>query len=310
MKMFKPKFWSEKNSLISFFLLPLSFLFQFIIFLKKNFVKKNHFSIPIICVGNIYLGGTGKTPLCIELVKLLEISNKKTVIIKKSYKSHEDEFELIESKRIKLYKNMSRVVAIKKAEKNNFDCVILDDGFQDFSIVKNLNIICFSEEQLAGNEMTIPSGPLRQPLSSLKKSQIIMINGNVNEAFEKKIKKISRNISIFYSEYLPINLNQFTNQNLLAFAGIGNPNNFFKLLEKNHLKIIKKISFPDHYNYSLKELNDLIDYSKKNNLKIVTTEKDYFRIKHYNFPQIQYLNVKLEIKNKNRFEKEVIKCLS
>ena len=309
MKIFKPKFWSEKNSLLSFFLLPISFLFQFIIFLKKIFVKKNHFSISVICVGNIYLGGTGKTPLCIELANILKASNKKNAIIKKSYNNHKDEFQLIESKKIKLFKNMSRAVAIKEAEKDNFDCVILDDGFQDFSIVKNLNIICFNEEQLAGNEMTIPSGPLRQPLSSLKKSQIIVINGNVNEVFEKKIKNISKNISLYYSEYVPINLNQFIDQNLLAFAGIGNPDNFFKLLDKNHLNISKKISFPDHYNYSLKELNDLIEYSIKNNLKIITTEKDYFRIKHYNLPQIKYLDVKLEIKNKNKFEKEVMECL-
>ena len=309
MKIFKPKFWQKKNSLLPFFLIPFSIFFQFLIVLKKLFIKKKFFSIPIICVGNIYLGGTGKTPLCIELAEILKRSNKKIAIIKKFYKAHEDEFKLIESKKIKLFKNLSRSAAIKKAEIDNFDCVILDDGFQDSSIIKDLNIVCFNGEQLAGNEMTLPAGPLREPMFSLKKSQIVVINGTVNKTFEKRIKNISNNVSIYYSEYLPTNLGLFTGQRLLAFAGIGNPNNFFNLLEKNNLKIEKKISFPDHYDYSIEELNDLVAYSKKNNLKIVTTEKDYFRIKHHSIAEIQHLSVKLEIKNKNKFEKEVIKCL-
>jgi tetraacyldisaccharide 4'-kinase len=247
--------------------------------------------------------------LCLELAEVLIKSNKKIAIIKKFYKAHADEFKLIESKKIKLFKNASRGLAIREAEIDKFDCVILDDGFQDSSIAKDLNIICFNEEQLAGNEMTLPSGPLREPLSSLKNSQIIVINGNFNEIFEKKIKNISSDISIYYSQYLPSNLNKFTSHNLLAFAGIGSPNNFFNLLKKNNLKVIRKVSFPDHYNYSAKELNNLVDFSIKNNLKIVTTEKDFFRIEHYKIPQIQCLKVKLEIKNKDKFEKEIIKCI-
>jgi tetraacyldisaccharide 4'-kinase len=309
MKTFKPKFWHKKNSFLSFFFLPLSILLQLLISLKKKLIKQKKFSIPIICVGNIYLGGTGKTPLCIELAEILKKLNKKTAIIKKFYKNHEDEFRLIESKKIKLFKDVSRVTSIKKAEIEEFDCVILDDGFQDSAIIKNLNIICFNEEQLVGNGMTLPSGPLRESLSSLKNSQIVVINGNSNEVFEEKIRSISNDINIYYSKYLPANLSQFTNQNLLAFAGIGNPDNFFNLLEKNGLSIAKKLSYPDHYNYSIKELNNLIKYSIKNNLKIITTKKDYFRIEHYKIPEIQYLDVKLEIINKNKFEIEIKKYL-
>ena len=309
MKIYKPKFWHKKNSLISFFLLPLSFIFQLLILLQKKFKKKEKFSIPVICIGNIYLGGTGKTPLSIKVAEIFKKFNKNTAIVKKLYKTHDDEFKLIESKNIKLFKDSSRAYAIKNAEINEFDCVILDDGFQDSSIVKDLNIVCFNEEQLTGNEMTLPSGPLREPMSSLKKCQIIVLNGNVNEAFEKKIKNISNNINIYYSQYSPTNLNKFINHNLIAFAGIGNPDNFFNLLEKNNLRLKKKIAFPDHYNYSIKELNDLVDFSVKNNLKIVTTEKDFYRIKHLKITQIEYLKVEIVIKNKDKFEKEIIECL-
>jgi len=309
MKILKPNFWHKKNSLISFFLLPLSFFFQFLIIFNKILRKKEKFTIPVICVGNIYLGGTGKTPLCIELTEILKKLYKKIAIIRKLHKTHNDEFKLIVSRKIKLFKSSSRAVAIKKAEIDAFDCVILDDGFQDSSIIKDLNIICFNGEHLAGNEMTLPSGPLREPLSSLKSCQIIVINGNVNENFEKKIKGISKNINIYYSRYIPVNLSKFKGQNLLAFAGIGNPNNFFKLLEENNLQVEKKISFPDHYNYSINELNKLVDLSIKNNLKIITTEKDFLRIEHHKISQIQCLYVKLEIENQNKFEKDIVKCL-
>ena len=310
MKIFKPKFWHKKNSLLSFFLLPLAFFFQFVVFLKKTLVKRKKFTIPIICVGNLYLGGTGKTPLCIEVAKILKKSNKKTAIVKKFHKDYEDEIKLIESKNIKLFTDLSRSVAIKKAELENFDSVILDDGFQDYSITKNLNIICFNEKQLAGNEMTIPAGPLREHLSSLKNCQIIVINGSFNQDFEKKIKTITNKVSIYYSEYILKDFSQFIDQNLMVFAGIGNPTNFFELVDKNKLQIKKKISFPDHYNYSIEELNNLVNYSVKNKLKIITTEKDYKRIEHYNIPEIQYLGVELKINNKDKFEKEIMKCVS
>ena len=267
---------------------------------------KKDVAIPVVCVGNIYLGGTGKTPLALEVVQMLIKLNKKTAIIKKFYRKHEDEFKLIESKGIKLFKNLSRYKAINKAIDNKFDCVVLDDGFQDFSINKDLNILCFSEKQLIGNGMTLPSGPLRESISSLKRCQIVVINGNRNIDFENKIKSVSKSISIYYSKYLPNNINDFKNKDLLAFAGIGNPENFFDLLENNNLKIMKKISFPDHYNYSLKELNKLINFALKNNLNLITTEKDFFRIQHFQLTQIRYLKLKLEITNKVELEKEII----
>ena len=309
MKIFKPNFWNKKNNLISVFLLPLSFFLQLLVILKNCLVVKKKFSIPVICVGNIYLGGTGKTPLAIEIVEILKKLNRKPAIIKKFYKKHSDEFELIGSKKISLFKNTSRATAISAAQNNKFDCVVLDDGFQDSSIHRDLNILCFNEKQLIGNGYTIPAGPLREPLSVLKKSHIILINGNKNADFEEKIKDISNNINIFYSTYLPANVETFKNHRLFAFAGIGNPQNFFDLLEKNNLKVHAKKAFPDHYNYSLAELNGLIKFSHKNNLKLITTEKDFFRIKKYSLKEIQCINIKLKINDKDIFEKEIIKYL-
>ena len=309
MKLQKPKFWSKKNSFYSFLLLPISIFIQFLFFFKKEFSKRKKISLPIICVGNIYIGGTGKTPLSLELVRILQKLNMKPVLIKKLYNEHVDEFNLLESKKIKVIKNSSRYEALLEAEKKQFKSVVLDDGFQDHSIYKNLSILCFNAKQLIGNGLTLPAGPLREPLSTIKYSQIILINGKKNEIFEKKLKSINKNIKIFYSRYVPINIKKYLNQNLLVFAGIGNPENFFELLRENKMRIKKQISFPDHYNYSQNEIKNLITISKKKGLKILTTEKDFFRIKHYNLSKINYLNIKLEITKKVSFEKEIKKYL-
>ena len=174
--MLKPKFWSKKNSLLSFFLFPFSLLLKLLIMIKNTFIHKESFSLPVICVGNIYLGGTGKTPVSIEIVEILKKNNIRAAIIKKSYTAHTDEFKMIESRNIPLFTNKLRSEAIRDDESNKYDCVVMDDGFQDSKINAKLNVICFNSKQLIGNGFTLPAGPLREPLSALKRAQIIIIN--------------------------------------------------------------------------------------------------------------------------------------
>ena len=309
MKLKKPLFWSKNNNLFSFILFPFSLLIQLLFYFKNIFLKTKKISIPVICVGNIYIGGTGKTPLSIKIVRILKKFNMAPVLVKKFYTDQFDEIDLINSKNIEIIKNSSRYIALKEAEERGFKSIVLDDGFQDHSIYKDLSILCFNEKQLIGNGFTIPAGPLREPLGALKRSKIILINGKKNEDFENKIKSINNEINIFYSKYIAQNSNKFLNENILAFAGIGNPENFFDLLKENNINVKKKISFPDHYNYSKKELDKLLKISKENNLKLLTTEKDFFRLKHFNITDIDYLTIKLEIINEELFEKELKKHL-
>ena len=132
----KPKFWDKKIGLISIFLLPFSLIYIFLIFLKKKFTKTFTFKIPIICVGNIYIGGTGKTPMSILLSNELFKLGKKPAILRKYYKSHSDEYELIKHSSKDLILNSKRLIGIKEAINTGFNIVILDDGFQDYSIKK------------------------------------------------------------------------------------------------------------------------------------------------------------------------------
>ena len=308
MQILTPKYWQNKINFFSIILLPISIIIFVISFLKKNFSIPKKFDIPIICVGNIYIGGTGKTPLSIFIANYLK-KTKKIVIIKKYYKEHADEHQLIASKSNFLILNKNRKNAIEEAQKKNFEAVILDDGFQDHSIKKDLNIICFNSKQLIGNGFIFPSGPLRESINSLKNAEIIVINGEKNKIFEQKILNIKSDLSIFYANYYPTNIRDFKNKKLLAFAGIGAPENFFDLLEINNLDVIKKVSFPDHYKFTRTQILNIIHDAKDKKLEIVTTEKDYHRIKNYGFKDINYLKIELQMTNEKKFVDQILNFL-
>ena len=162
------------------------------------------------------------------------------MIIRKFYKEHQDEHLMIKNDFKNLLLSKNRIDAITQAVNKGFDLAILDDGFQDYRIKKNLNIICFNQRQQIGNGMVIPSGPLRESMASLERVDIVVINGRYNKNFEEKILRFNKNILIFYSSYVPLNINKFKKKKLLALAGIGNPENFFELLHENNLEIAKR----------------------------------------------------------------------
>ena len=309
MNFFKPKFWDKNQiSFFSILLFPIALLIKFLAYLKSSWTKTYSSSIPIICVGNIYLGGTGKTPLCIEIFSILKKLNMNPAFVRKKYNSFQDEVDLMKQVG-PTYQNQERIDAIKDAIKNNANIAILDDGFQDFSIKKNLSIVCFNEKQWIGNGLTIPAGPLREDLSALKRADCVFINGKKNKDIENKIFSKNEKIKIFYTSYEAQNANEFKNKKVVAFAGIGNPKNFFDLLKNNKFNIIETIKFPDHHKYSEKELENLLSKIKENNNILLTTEKDYFRISESYKENIKFLKISIEIENQNQFIEEIKKII-
>lgn len=304
MKFNKPGFWQKKESFISLILLPFSFFLLMLIWFKKKVSNEKKFNLPVLCIGNIYIGGTGKTPLSILIAKELRKIEKKPVIIKKFYDEHNDEHLLIKKNNIPLITKKSRKDAILSAE-NKFDLVILDDGFQDYKIKKNMSVLCFHSGQLIGNGRAFPSGPLRESLSALQRAEIVLINGQKNINFENKLYDINQNLKIFYSRYNLINVQKYQDKNILAFAGIGNTDNFFDLLKINNLRVKHSISFPDHYNFKKNEIIEIIEKAKNTDCTILTTEKDFLRIEKYNFSEINSCPVELEILEKEKFIKSI-----
>ena len=301
MKLKKPRFWDyKKPNFISYLLLLFTFpliINNLFLKLKKN--NTNNSKIKKICIGNIYLGGTAKTPLTIKIYQILNSLKFKTATIKKFYTNHIDEQKML-TKKTKLYCLKDRNMALDKAIKDNNDVVIFDDGLQDKSINYDLEFVCFNNIKCIGNGLLIPAGPLREKINSIKKYDAIFINGNEvdNSDFKSLIKKYNKDIKIFESTYSPINIEKFDiNERYLVFSGIGNPESFKEILMKNKFNIIKEIIFPDHYNYTQNDIDEIKAQAKKLNATIITTEKDYIKINSSNYDDIKFLQIDLTIKN-------------
>ena len=300
MKIRKPLFWNNKN-LISLSLIPVS-LITFIINFFKNFLLKKNYKIKTICVGNIYVGGTGKTSLSIEINNILK-KKFKTVFIKKKYINQLDERELLKINGSVFSDNDRKMSLIKAENSRKFNLAILDDGLQDKTIKYDISIACFNSSYGVGNGLLIPAGPLRENLSMLRNYSAIFLNG------EKKNKRLFSilkefNNHIFYSNYISTNIRKFNRKSkYLYFCGIGNPEEFEYTLKKYKFNIVKKIIFPDHHNFKDKEIDEIKKIAFENKLKIVTTEKDYKRLNTKNKKNIDYLKIKLKIKNLNKFRK-------
>ena len=296
----KPNFWQKKN-FISLLLFPLTLITFSINFLKK-FNIKNHFKIKTICIGNLTAGGTGKTSLAIELNELLS-AKFKTVFIKKKYSNQKDEYNLLK-KRGKIISSENRMVALKNAEKI-FDLAILDDGLQQKNIEYDLKIVCINSYEGFGNNFLLPAGPLRENSNELKNYDIVFLNGfKNNQKLKNNIKKINNNLKIFDAIYEPTNLKKYNlKNNFLFFCGIGNPHEFENTLKKFKFKIKEKFIFPDHYNMSDEKINNIKDIAYKNKFNIITTEKDFLRLTKKQQKGINFLKVKLKIKNIGKLKK-------
>ncbi len=303
MKILKPKFWDSKSlSLFSIVFLPISFFYQLILYVTEKISKQKKFSVPVICVGNIYIGGTGKTPVSIKIFEILKELKMNPVIIKKNYKDHKDEI-LLTKKYCEILVGSKRELSIEEAIEKKFNIIILDDGYQDFGIKKDMNIVCFNENQQIGNGFLIPSGPLRQSLKSLRNCNVVFYNGTKDRIFEQKIKKHNSKIEFVYYKYEATNINEFKNKKLIALAGIGNPDNFFNFLEDYKLNIIKKLRYPDHYSFSKKNLDNLLQLKIKYNAKLVTTEKDYMRIDPQYINEFDFIPIKIRLQSANDLTK-------
>jgi tetraacyldisaccharide 4'-kinase len=301
MKLKKPNFWDfKKPNFLSYLLLPLTIPIILNNFYLNN-KKKNTDNIKKICVGNIYVGGTGKTPLSIKLCQTLNNLSFKTAIIKKFYSDQIDEQKLLSEKN-KLYCFDNRKKSISFAIKDNIEVVIFDDGLQDKSINYDLQFVCFNSEKWIGNGCLIPAGPLREKIDSISKYDAIFLNGNEEDTLEQKkiIRKYNSNIRIFETYYSPINMDKLNLEDkYVIFSGIGNPDSFKKTLLKNKINIIKEVNFPDHYQYTTKDIDKIKVFAKNLNAKILTTKKDYIKIEKKDTYGIDFLEIDIIIKNEN-----------
>ena len=301
----KPKFWDLKKPNFLVYL-----LYPFTIFVKINNIisslrpKRKFAEIKTICVGNLYIGGTGKTPTTLFLYNLLKKMNIKIVTAKKFYNNQRDEQKFLEDNS-NFISCRNRKEIIKKAIEMKFDMIIFDDGLQEKWIDYDIKLACFDSEKWIGNGHLIPSGPLREEMNNLKNYHGLFLK-TLNEKSNldyiyNKIRDINPKIEVFESKVEIKNISKFDiDKNYIIFSGIGNPDSFRKLLLENKFKIIEEIVFPDHYNYQDRDITEIINKAKPNNAKIITTEKDFKRIPQNLKEKISFLEIDMKIKDETK----------
>ena len=308
MKLKKPRFWDyKKANIFAYLLWPLSTVVGIITRLKIKKKTKND-KIKTICIGNIYVGGTGKTSLSIKVKDILDTKDLKVCFIKKYHPNQIDEQKLL-SNYGKLFISTKRQEALNQAIKENYNVAIFDDGLQDSSIKFNLEFVCFNNLNWIGNGMIIPSGPLRESISNLRFYKNVFLNGNEENLVNIKdeIKKINPQININNGRYVPLNIKSFDrNHSYLVFSGIGNHNTFINMLKNYDLKIVEDLEYPDHYQYTKKDLDQIINKARKYNAKILTTEKDYLRLDSFDKSKVLFIRSTLEILDKKNLMKLLI----
>ena len=299
MKLTKPKFWDQKKpNLTAYLLFPFTIFIRLNNFFLKIKSKKIYKEIKTICVGNIYLGGTGKTPTVLKIYQLLK-NDLNVVTAKKFYIDQEDEQIILKDKsKFLTYKNREEI--IKNSIKQDLDLIIFDDGLQDNNINYNLNFVCFDSQNWIGNGCLIPSGPLREKLTSLEKYDAVFIkfieeDTNLEKIYST-IKKINPKIKIFNSLVQVKDIDKFDlTKKYVVFSGIGNAKSFKSLLLKNNFNVIKEIIFPDHHNYKINEIENILKKTKELGAKLITTEKDFVKLNNNYKNQINFLEIELKI---------------
>ena len=300
----KPVFWDlKKPNIFSYLLLPLTIPVIINNFFL-NIQKKYKFSkIKTICIGNIYLGGTGKTPLTIKLFNIIRKMGFDVITAKKFYSNQIDEQNLLKAK-TKTIVSKRRIDAINQAVNNSNQVIIFDDGLQEKKIDYDLKIVCFKKKNWIGNGQLIPSGPMREKIENLKNYDIVFLNGKGDnvENIKEIIYKLNPKIEIFESNYEIQNLNELdVNSNYLIFSGIGDPFSFKEILLENNISIVKEVVFPDHHRYKKKDIESVLQESKKLNAKILTTEKDFIKLSDDYAKEINFLKIELKIVKEKQF---------
>ena len=304
----KPIFWDQKKiNFLTYILFPFTFIIRINNFITKFLPKKKFDQVKTICIGNIYLGGTGKTPTSLKLYQLLKAKKYSVTIGKKYYLNQKDEQILLENKS-NFISAKNRKEIIKLAIEKDHEIIIFDDGLQERMFDFDIKFVCFDSKIWLGNGHLIPSGPLRENINSLKKYDGVFLK-NTNENTNliniiSEIKKINPQTKIFISNVKIKNISKFNlSDNFFIFSGIGNSTSFKEILVNNRFNIIREKIFPDHYEYEDKDLYKILEISKKHNLKIITTEKDYIKIPDHLKNEINFVEIDLKIDEEEKLIK-------
>lgn len=302
-----PRFWSEPHSLLASLLAPVGCGYQLAGNLRRHLTHPYRANVPVICIGNITAGGSGKTPTAIAIAKLLRDQGAKPVFVSRGYGGNArgplrvdpalhdfsmggDE-ALVLARHAPCWIGRNRAAAVQAAEAEATH-IILDDGLQNPTVVADYNLLVVDGVAGFGNGRLIPAGPLRETLANaLPRLHGCVIIGQDSQGIAAQVA-----VPVFAGDLIPtIPENLPRTARFLAFAGIGRPEKFYASCRAAGLDIVVTRDFPDHHAFTHTELRELSNTAQRQNLLLITTEKDWVRLPPEMQTQVAVLPVALQL---------------
>lgn len=305
-------YWYSTN-IISLLLLPLSGLFCSIslfraMLYKKELLKSYRAPVPVVIIGNISVGGTGKTPLIIALVMQLQAQGRRPGVISRGYGGHSKSWpltvdatstaDLVGDEPCLIFQRTSCPVVVGPnrqkdiemlLQSSDCDIILSDDGMQHYALQRDIEVAVVDAQRLFGNGFCLPSGPLREPVSRLQSVDIVLFNGG-DESQPSFSMTAQQCVPFTGSATIkePVGLEVFRGKTVHAVAGIGNPQRFFNMLEQHGVTVIPH-AFADHQNYSQSDLIFDDEYA------VLMTEKDAVKCKSFNLQNLWSVPVEISL---------------
>ncbi len=313
------------------------------LFYSTGIWKSKSLPIPVISVGNITVGGTGKTPLVMEIARVLKQKGIPIAILSRGYKGKKtqgilasdvntglgpEEFGDEPFMMAKILKEIPILVgkdrfanALMALHMLNVRGFILDDGFQHLQLRRDLDIVLVDSKIGFGDHHLLPRGILREPLTHLRRAHILLLTKveglEACNPIESEIRKVYPHVPIFHSHYEPLGLiNPFDEwegiealkgKKVLVLSGIANPESFLSLVRRCQVEVVREVTFPDHHSYTIRDI-DLLKSWLKGAERIVTTEKDMVKLNKWHLQElpIQALRIQIKIWEEEEFYKRVM----
>jgi tetraacyldisaccharide 4'-kinase len=294
----EPAFWWHPPGLLSALLAPLAAVYG-VEAARRMRATGVRAGVPVICVGNFTLGGSGKTPAAIAIAELLTSAGRKPALLTRGYGGseagplivdpHNDDAAKVGDEALLLAQAAPAIIAHDRARGAaaaqssdiGADVIVMDDGLQNASLQKDLTLAVIDGSRGIGNGRVFPAGPLRAPLAAqfARVNALLVIGGSAGAAgLDGEIR--ARRIPVFHGQLVPdpAAIDAIGGRKVLAFAGIGNPGKFFATAEAAGLEIAERRAFPDHHRFSGEEAGDLIMQAEREGLRLLTTAKDHARM--------------------------------
>lgn len=303
----QPEFWAGRSagaSLAAAILSPLGWVYGATVACRSKFSRPYRSRAKVVCIGNLTVGGTGKTPVAIEIGRRLSQRGARAVFLTRGYGgnirgpafvSSSDTAARVGDEPL-LLANMAPVIVArdraagaKLADDNSYDVVIMDDGHQNFSLVKDLSLIVVDAALGFGNGRIVPAGPLRESVpQGLRRADALILMGDGSPP-----EIAGSALPLVHARVVPAEDEDWAAKRVVAFAGIGRPEKFFATLAAQGAQIVETHSYADHFVYLPRELDRLKKRAKAASASLVTTEKDFVRIAPADRDGIEQLRVRV-----------------